>query len=156
MTEVTHLYPGTGATIVVALVRNGDSVLLVEQQAPHDAAPSWALPAGGVEPGESPVDALAREIREETGLSMTGVPKIAFEVRYVREGRAWLAMTFDCEASGEIRPNDPDGLVLSARWVSVEEALSRLVGPDWYDPEPLTRWLTGNAERGATYLAESD
>jgi len=45
---------------------------------------------------------------------------------------------------------------LSAQWVSVEEALSRLVGPDWYDPEPLTRWLTGNAERGATYVAESD
>ncbi len=64
MTEVTHIYPGTGATIVVALVRNGDSVLLVEQQAPHDAAPSWALPAPGA---WSPARALWMLLRERSG-----------------------------------------------------------------------------------------
>ena len=44
-----------------------DRVLLVRFEFPGDIR-RWALPGGGVEPGESHVDALHRELREETGL----------------------------------------------------------------------------------------
>lgn len=45
------------------LYRNGQ-VLLTHQAAPN---PEFQLPGGGIDPGESPVPALHREILEETG-----------------------------------------------------------------------------------------
>jgi 8-oxo-dGTP diphosphatase len=43
-----------------------DRVLLVRFEFP--AATVWALPGGGIEPGEAPLDALHRELAEELGL----------------------------------------------------------------------------------------
>lgn len=44
-----------------------DRVLLVRFEFP-DAGSRWALPGGGLEPGESHEDALRRELSEEVGL----------------------------------------------------------------------------------------
>lgn len=53
---------------VRALVLDPDHrVLLVRFEFP-DAGTRWALPGGGVEPGESDHDALRRELAEELGL----------------------------------------------------------------------------------------
>jgi 8-oxo-dGTP pyrophosphatase MutT (NUDIX family) len=49
------------------LLTKGDEILLA-RIAPHIAADVWALPGGGVDHGEHPLDALRREIYEETGL----------------------------------------------------------------------------------------
>lgn len=41
----------------------------------------YQLPGGGIDPGESPISALYREVREETGWSIT---KPRFLTRYAR------------------------------------------------------------------------
>lgn len=52
---------------VVAYVTRGDELLVFEYA--DESAPSGPqVPAGGVDPGESIVEALHREIEEETGL----------------------------------------------------------------------------------------
>jgi 8-oxo-dGTP diphosphatase len=53
---------------VYALVRRGDDVLLTRISPRGHHAGSWTLPGGGLEHGESPREALVREVREECGI----------------------------------------------------------------------------------------
>lgn len=47
-----------------AVLLRGRDVLLTHQAAP---IPEFQLPGGGIDPGESPLAALYREVMEETG-----------------------------------------------------------------------------------------
>ena len=52
---------------VAAVVIEADLVLLVAHQFPNQPR-AWLLPGGGVELGETLIEAAAREIHKETGL----------------------------------------------------------------------------------------
>jgi 8-oxo-dGTP diphosphatase len=59
------------ARIVVAFLRDAHRVLLCHRSAQRRCYPDvWDLPGGHVEPGELPAVALARELREELGISI--------------------------------------------------------------------------------------
>ena len=51
---------------VVAVVRRDDGLVMAFERA--DLPGQWQLPQGGLEAGESPVEAAWRELAEETGL----------------------------------------------------------------------------------------
>ncbi|HEY3528235.1 MAG TPA: NUDIX domain-containing protein [Nocardioides sp.] len=53
---------------VYALVRRGDDVLLTRISSLGAHPGAWTLPGGGLDHGESPRDAVAREVREECGV----------------------------------------------------------------------------------------
>lgn len=54
-----------------AVLLRAGRVLLTHQAEP---VPEWQLPGGGIDPGESPVAALHREVAEETGWAIA-VPR---------------------------------------------------------------------------------
>jgi 8-oxo-dGTP pyrophosphatase MutT (NUDIX family) len=53
----------------VVLTDAGQRILLFHART-ADSGDWWELPGGGIEPGESYLDAAVRELREETGLSL--------------------------------------------------------------------------------------
>lgn len=67
---MSRTYPQTPIVGVGAVVWKDDKVLLVKRgKAP--AKGSWSLPGGGQELGETVKEAVAREVKEETGLDVT-------------------------------------------------------------------------------------
>jgi 8-oxo-dGTP diphosphatase len=51
--------------VVTALIRKGDEVLVGLRPDGHTLAGQWEFPGGKIEKGESPEQALCRELREE-------------------------------------------------------------------------------------------
>jgi 8-oxo-dGTP diphosphatase len=140
--------------IVAALIRRGNEVLLVRQQGPNDPKPCWALPGGVVEPGERLLNALAREVREETGLSIGDAGQLLYVAEYGEDGGPFgTAFAFEVTAwEGELQPADPDDFILEARFLALAEAIAGLETLPWRRMrEPIVAYLRGEVGRGALW-----
>jgi ADP-ribose pyrophosphatase YjhB (NUDIX family) len=113
---------GTGLT-AAARVRDPDGRIALVENGWSDG---WILPGGAVEPGERPVEAARREIREETGLAATiGEPLVVLDQSYVGEADGKERFTaryvvYAATADGEIpdasRLGETDDEIEAARW----------------------------------------
>lgn len=66
----------------VVILDNRNRMLLVKQH--HDGKDIWMVPGGGIEEGESSIEAAVREVREETGLEVS-VGKLLWHIEEVSE-----------------------------------------------------------------------
>ena len=72
----------TGEEVAIFVTRRDHAEVLVVHRSPVQGG-YWHVVAGGVEPGETPADAAARELREETGLEVPVVaPRRVVEYAY--------------------------------------------------------------------------
>ena len=91
---------------VGAVIWRGEELLVIRRKfAPFPG--EWSIPGGRQEPGETVVSALLREIREETGLSVTILGLIDVIDAILRDPKGRLAQHYTL-------------IDFSARWVSGE------------------------------------
>ena len=100
-------------TVLCLLHRDGK--LLLQNRVKPDWQ-GYALPGGHVEPGESIVDAVVREMREETGLTVLH-PKLCGVKQFPIDGGRYLVLLFETEEyTGTLRSSEEG----SMEWVSRE------------------------------------
>lgn len=94
-----------GLTVGVrAVVLDGEGrVFLIK----HGYAKGWHLPGGGVEPGETLVEALRRELREEGNIEIGGAPAlhgIFFHPRYSKRDHVAVYVVREFRQSAKPAP----------------------------------------------------
>ena len=65
--------------VAAAVIRRGDQVLITQRPPGGPLGGSWEFPGGKLEPGESPADAIVRELHEELGVAATVVAELHVE-----------------------------------------------------------------------------
>ncbi|MEU9191736.1 NUDIX hydrolase [Streptomyces hundungensis] len=114
-------------------VRDAQGAVFLLRYDNEEVGPHWAMPGGGLGPGESPREGALRELREETGwtdlapgpllctwthdFTRAGVPVRQFEHIYL------------ADAPGTDRELGPD--------VAEEHRADRILGWRWWAPEEL-------------------
>jgi 8-oxo-dGTP diphosphatase len=126
-----------------AVIETPEGVLLVCNQR-RNGDLDWTPPGGVIDEGEELLAGLAREVEEETGLVVTSWRGPLYEIRAEAPGlgwrlrvEAWLAVEF----AGELRVEDPDGIVIDARFVCVDDCGGHLAGGHPWVAEPFSEWL---------------
>ncbi len=123
-----------------AIVRDG-RVLLVKYLQRPSGRTFWVLPGGGIEPGETEVDCVRREMKEETNLDVTVVSLISDRVPQPEDKTLYRRIkTFLCHAAGGepspgIEPETQDYGIIEVGWFDLHR-------PDSWDlqarSDPLT------------------
>lgn len=131
---------------VSALIRDSNGCLLVHQRPDG----TWSLPAGAIEPGETPAQAVVRETFEETGLHV--VPESVAAVVGGESCRVqntagdqieYVVTVFACRIVGGV-PVAASDETMALAFLPPEDAMTRVVFrlPDAvYDPQLATTFF---------------
>ena len=104
---------------VLCLIQKGNRILL--QNRIKEDWKGYTLPGGHVEPGESFVDAVIREMKEETGLDIIN-PKLVGIKQFPIENGRYIVLLFKTEEfTGTIRSSEEGAM----EWIE-EEDLSKI------------------------------
>ena len=115
-----------------AIIMRDDRLLLVNAYGDHRLG-LWCAPGGGAHTHASLPDNLAREVHEETGMTVAvGTPVLINEFHDPDIGFHQVDLFFRCSIiSGDISDNwqDPDGVVKQRRWFTYGEATQLTLRP---------------------------
>ena len=109
------LAPRRRLRVAAAVVWDGDRLLLTQRPPGGAHALQWELPGGKIEPGESPEQALTRELREELGVAARALAVLEVARHEYPDGLA-VEVTF-IRCALESHAFVPSHAVHAARWV---------------------------------------
>jgi len=110
---------GSVIPCVGAVIKDGRGRLLLIKRGHAPGAGLWSLPGGRIEPGETDAEALVREIREETGLTIEAGQLIGTVRRPTQDGGVLDIRDYEATVTGgTLRAGDD---AADARWVAASE-----------------------------------
>jgi 8-oxo-dGTP diphosphatase len=133
-------------TVAGGLIESDDGLLLVCNRR-RNGSYDWSPPGGVIEvaDGESLLDGLTREVEEETGVRVSEWAGPLYEVHAEALDLGWrlhAEVHVAVEYEGDVRVDDPDGIVVDARFVALDRCEGQLVHCHPWVREPLAEWLT--------------
>lgn len=135
------------------VIRNNQEVLMVGNDYGGDEL-VWNLPGGAVDLGEDLLEAAARELHEETGITALEIGSLSWVVQGVQENdRPFIiALAFEITAwEGEVSVDHEvdHGDVQQAKFVSFEEAFDCMIPGN---QNAFQDWVTGRDDLPRIYL----
>lgn len=103
---------------VLCLIHKGDNYLL--QDRIKNDWKGYTLPGGHIEPGESIVEAVIREMKEETGLDIKR-PRLCGVKQFPIEGGRYIVFLFETEQFEGVLNSSDEGTM---HWVNAKDLSS--------------------------------
>ncbi|MEI7750314.1 MAG: NUDIX hydrolase [Candidatus Moraniibacteriota bacterium] len=117
--------------IVACWLESGGKFILLHRQPWKSEGNTWGVPAGKMNDGESSMDAMRRELLEETGLAVSAEELTYQTTLFVR----YETYSFVYHMFRTVAPNDFEVLInpeehQAYRWVTPSDALSLSLIPE--------------------------
>ena len=130
-------------SVASGLLESDGRLLLVANRR-RNGAVDWSPPGGVIDEGEHEIDALTREVVEETGLRVTRWLGPLYAINVVFAELQWdlRVVVYRAEAwDGEILLDDPDGIVHDALFLEHEDCRDRLRQSPLWVSDPILEWM---------------
>lgn len=133
-------------TVAAVIPRAGEYLMVVERISGERVLNQ---PAGHIEAGESPLDAVCRETLEETGWLVTPVACLGVACFVADSGATYHRLSFLCEPLEHVTDRtDPD--IETALWLPVEQ----IRGTGYRHRSPMVQGVIDDHRAGIRYPLE--